>query len=146
MPLPQTAHPAPEFSWRAHPAGERVGPAVLGAVLMLGIAAAVYAGTGSPAWGALALLVLTATLHRFYCPSRFATDPQGITARTLLATRRLRWDQVRRFVTDRNGGYLSPRPARSWLDPWRGLHVLFGAQRQSVVERIRAHLPRERTP
>jgi hypothetical protein len=147
MPLPpQTAHPAAEFTWRAHPALERRVPAALGAVLVLGVAGAVYASSGSPGWGALALLVLTAALRRFYFPSRFDIDQQGITARFPLATRRLRWSDVRRFVTDRHGGYLSPRPGRSRLDAYRGLHILFGAQREAVVQRIRAHLHREGDP
>ncbi len=144
MPLPlQTAHPAVEFSWRAHPAGERVGPAVLGGVGVLGLAASVYVFSGSPAWGAFALVVLTLALNRFFFPSRFEIDGQGITARFPLSTRRLRWDEVRRFVSDRHGGFLSPRPSRSRLDPWRGMHILFGSERQAVVERIRLHLPGE---
>jgi hypothetical protein len=142
----QTAHPAAEFSWRAHPAAERSGHAALGAAVILGLAGCAYALTGSAAWGALAVVVLAASLSRFYFPSRYEIDEAGITARSLLSTRRLRWENVRRFVTDRHGGYLSPRAARSVLDPWRGMHVLFGAQRDAVVERIRAHLRREGEP
>lgn len=145
MPL-QTAHPAVDFSWRAHPAAERVGPAALGGVGVLGLAGSVYAFSGSPAWGAFALLVLTMALNRFYFPSRYDIDQEGISARSLLGTKRLRWDEVRRFVTDRHGGYLSQRPARTWLDPWRGMHILFGTQRDAAVERIRAHLHRDGSP
>ena len=143
MPL-QTAHPAVEFSWRAHPAVERVGPAVLGGVGVLGLAGSVYAFSGSPAWGVFALLVLTMALNRFYFPSRYDIDREGISARSLLGTKRLRWEEVQRFVTDRHGGYLSPRRARSWLDPWRGMHLLFGGQREAAVQRIRARLRQER--
>ncbi len=147
MPLPpQTAHPAAEYSWRAHPAAERVGAALLGGAAVLGLAGCVYVLSGSPMWSAFSLLVLTMALNRFYFPSRYDIDGQGISARSLLGTKRLRWEDVRRFVTDRHGGYLSPRAARSWLDPWRGMHILFGPQRDAAVERIRAHLHREGAP
>ncbi len=147
MPLPpQTAQPAAEYSWRAHPAAERVGPAAIGAAIVLGLAGCVYALSGSLGWGAFAIVVLAMALHRFYFPSRFDIDGEGITARSVFATKRLRWREVRRFVTDRNGGYLSRHSARSWLDPWRGMHVLFGPQRDAAVERIRAHLHREGAP
>ena len=139
----QTTYPAAEFTWRAHPAGERPRPAVLGAALALGVAGAVYAFSDSMVWGAFALALLAAALNRFYFPSRFDIDAQGITARFPLVTRRLRWADVQRFVADEHGGYLSPRARRSRLDAYGGLHVLFGNDRAAVVQRIRAHLRRD---
>ncbi len=129
-----------EFSWQAHPASERPGPAILGAVTVLGVAAAASLSGGSWAWGMLALVVLLGTLNRFYFRSRFRIDAGGITARFPLGTRRFEWRLVHRFVVDAHGGYLSTRTKRSWLDAYRGLHVLFGDQRETVIERIRTHL------
>ncbi len=131
---------AEEFGWQAHPARERAGAAVLGAVLVFAVAGAIYVSFGS-AWSVLALVVLTVALNRFYFKSRFEIDPEGITARYPLRSQRHRWQDVQRFVVDRNGGYLSTRSRRSWLDAYRGLHVLFGHDRASVIERIRSHLP-----
>ena len=93
-------------------------------------------------WSAAALLVLVTALNRFYFRSRFQIDPEGITARYPLRSQRCRWADVRRFMVDAHGGYLATRSKRSWLDAYRGLHILFGRQRPAVIEQIRAHLPK----
>ncbi|MHC4420667.1 MAG: PH domain-containing protein [Planctomycetota bacterium] len=134
-------NPQVEFSWHAHPAGERVGAAVAGSVIVLAAAAAILLSFESLAWSALALFVLVTALNRFYFRSRFHIDSDGITARYPLRSQRCRWADVRRFMADAHGGYLSTRSRRSWLDAYRGLHILFGRQRPAVIEQIRAHLP-----
>lgn len=141
MPTPSST--STELSWQAHPASERAGAAVLGGAVVLAVAAAAWWSGGGWAWSVLALAILTAALNRFFFRSRFAIDAEGITARFPLSTRRLGWRDVRRFVVDANGGYLSTRARRSWLDAYRGLHVMFGDQRDAVIECIRAHLPQE---
>ena len=129
-----------QFSWCAHPARERTGAAVAGLVTVAAFAGVVWVAFGSAAWAVFSAIVLIATLNRFYFRSRFAIDADGITARFPLRTRRFLWADTRRFVVDDNGGFLSPRAKRTRLDAWTGLHVLFGSQRDAVIERIRAHL------
>jgi hypothetical protein len=133
---------ASAFTWKAHPAAERVGPAVMAGVAVLAIGTAVALSFASIAWGALSVVVLVASLNRFFFPSRFSIDEQGITARLPLGVRRLRWSEARRFAVDRRGGYLSARARRSWLDPYCGVHVLFGRRRDEVIRCIRGHLVR----
>lgn len=129
-----------EFTWTAHPATERSGAAVAGLGVVAAIAAAVFLSFESVWWSLAAVVFLLLSLNRFYFPSRFCIDDDGITARFPLTTRRLSWSQVRRFVRDERGGYLSTRGRRSWLDAYGGLHVLFGDDREAVVERIRERL------
>lgn len=137
----QIASSTAEFTWHAHPAGERVGAAVLGIVVILALAAAILVSFQSVAWSGLAVVFLVVSLNRFYFRSRFVIDSEGITARFPLRTQRLRWSDVQRFAVDGHGGYLSTRAVRSWLDAYRGLHLLFGRQRDAVIERVRGHLP-----
>ena len=134
-------NPQVEFSWHAHPAGERVGAAVAGSLIVVAAAAAILLSFESLPWSVLALFVLVTALNRFYFRSRFHIDSDGITARYPLRSQRCRWADVRRFMADAHGGYLSTRSRRSWLDAYRGLHILFGRQRAAVIDQIRAHLP-----
>jgi len=131
------------FSWSAHPARERRGAALAGLAIVVAFAAAVWVAFGSVTWAVFSVVVLVGALNRFYFRSRFDIDADGITARFPLRTKRCLWADVRRFVVDANGGFLSPRARRSRLDAWQGLHVLFGSQRDPVIERIRAHLSGE---
>ena len=137
-------HAAPataEFSWTAHPASERVGAAVAGLAIVAAVAGALFLSFQSLAWSGFAVLVLVASLNRFFFRSRFTIDDDGITARFPLRTRRLVWTDVQRFLIDAHGAYLSTRRRRTWLDAYRGLHLLFGRDRDAVTEHVRVHLP-----
>lgn len=134
-----TANRTPELSWRAHPARERLLAGVLTTLLIVALASAIYAFMGSLAWSILAVLVLVLALNRFYFPSRFVIDDDGISARYLLSRQRYEWSSVRRFLWDRRGVYLSTRRRRSWLDAYRGLNVLFGAHQSEVIKLVRRH-------
>ena len=138
----------PLFTWRAHPARERKARAVAGAAIILIVGGVVFvmvradgAGIGiCGAWAALSVLILALALNRFFLPSQFAIDEEGITARFPLRRRRFRWADIRRFMHDQYGGYLSTRARRSRLDAYTGLHILFGSRDDEVIAQIRAHL------
>ena len=139
-----------QFQWRAHPARERPGQAALGLALILAVAGSMLLGFRHGALAvslgesvALAIasaIVLLATQNRFFLPSSFAVDDEGITARYPLRSQRMKWSDLRRFVHDQNGGYLSTRGVRSRLDAYTGMHILFGTQRTVVIDNIRAHM------
>ena len=108
--------------------------------LIVAFAAAIWISFGSPGWAIFGIVALVVALNRFFFPSRFKLDTEGITARFPLRTQRLGWADVRRFVVDEHGAYLSTRQARSRLDGYRGLHLLLGRNRSNVLDHIRAHL------
>jgi len=141
------------LAWRAHPARHRPGAAGLAGLAVAAVALA-SAAMGGVFWGLVALIVLPLSLSRFFFPSRFLIDSDGVTATYLLGTGRLAWPEIRRFCYDRHGLYLSTRSRRSRLDAYRGLHLLFGAHREEVLRRVRAavghdgrpeHVPAEQT-
>lgn len=134
------------LSWRVHPARQRPCAAVLTLAVIgaLAWATALAAGSMLAGWAAAAVLVLS--LNRFFFPSHFVLDERGITAVYPLARQHLEWRQLRRFVHDRHGAYLSTRRRRSPLDAYRGMQVLFGSHRDEVVRAIRALLPQEASP
>ena len=131
---------ATELSWKAHPFRERSLAGTLTSLLILALAAAIFVSMGSLAWSILAVVVLVLALNRFYFPSRFAIDPDGITARYLLSRKRYQWSSVRRFLWDRRGAYLSTRGRRSWFDAYSGLTVLFGPHEAEIMKLIRRHM------
>jgi len=136
-----------DFAWRAHPAREHAGRAVL-AVAVIGVLAAMSTLVGESPWWALGTVVLMVFgLNRFFFPSRFEIDDDGITAVFPLRSQRFLWVEGRRFVHGSDGGLLSTRTRSSRFEPRASMHVLFGRHRDAVVARIREHLhgpdPRE---
>ncbi len=94
-----------------------------------------------PAWGVFAALVLLAGCNRFFFPTKYELTEEGISARYPLKTVRYQWPELRRFVYDRTGGFLSPRAKRSFLDEYRGISLLFAQEPQKVVQEICQRLP-----
>lgn len=144
----QNEQPSIELDWQAHPLRERPRAGVA-AMLVIVMAAVASAMMGGQAWWAIvAVLILVLALNRFFFPSRFSIDAEGITARYPMRAERMRWRDVRRFVQDERGGYLSSRARASRLDAFTGVHILFGAPavaaggagRAEIVQRIRAHV------
>ena len=131
------------LTWRVHPARERP--------LAAGFAVAVIAALAwlaadlmqHPAWAAFAALVLVIALHRFFFPSEYRLDPEGVTLRQPWRTLHYPWAQIRRFEHGRRGGFLSSRSCVSVLDLFRGIPLLFDERRELIVAGIRRHLPEE---
>lgn len=131
------------FVWRAHPARERRAQAAGALAVIVAFCALIFFAFSSITWAVLSLVVLLASLSRFFFPSRFEIDEEGITAKYPLRRMRLQWAELRRFAHDRYGGYLSTRIRPSRFDAFKGMHILFGAQRDRVVETINRLLKQE---
>ncbi len=129
-----------ELTWRVHPARERVKATLFAAVAILTIAAVIYVSFQSAGWSMIALLVLVMSLNRFFFSSRFTIDTEGITARYPLRRQRYDWENVRRFIHDRSGGYISTRRGASRLDTFRGMHLLFGDHHETVIRKIKQYI------
>lgn len=128
------------ITWRVHPARERVGAACGAVAVIAGFAWAAGAMMENLWWGVFAGLFLFAMLNRFFLTSEFTVDGDGVTARYPWRSIQFTWDDVRRFVHDRRGGFLSTRRRSSMLDAFGGMHLLFAKNRDAVVSRIETRL------
>ncbi|MCZ6837409.1 MAG: hypothetical protein O7G85_16660 [Planctomycetota bacterium] len=128
------------FSWKAHPARERRAQATMAILVILLFCGFVFFSFSSLAWAALSFGVLLASLNRFFFPSRFTIDEEGISANYPLRNMRLPWTHLKRFVHDANGGYLSTRARPSRMDGFKGMHIIFDLQRDTIIEKINRHL------
>lgn len=126
------------FSWNALPFRERTGRAVFGLAAIGGLAVAAGVMMQSITWAVCAAAALFLVLNRFFLPSSFTIDGEGITASYPLGRRHLAWKNVRRFATGKHGAWLSAHARSSWSDARSGVQVFFGRDRDAVVDRIRA--------
>ena len=131
------------LTWRVHPARERP-LAACGALAVIAAMAWLAADLMEHAgWGVFAAIVLLMALQRFFVPSEYRIDAEGVTVRLPWRTQRYRWAAVRRFVYGARGGFLSSRARPSALDAFRGIPLLFDRRREEVISCIRRHLPEE---
>lgn len=124
------------LKWRYHPVREggwRL-PVVIG--ILLGVPALIGWMYG-PFFTALALVILGGSMGTYFLPTDYAFYAGGVETRFLAVTRRFKWDQFRSFYPDRNGVLLSPFPAPSRLENFRGLFVRFSRNRDQVLTIVR---------
>ncbi len=117
------------FSWQVHPARERWQTALLTGFVIALASWLTKELMQQPAWGVFAAAALVVGCNRFFFPTRYELTEDGITARFPLKTRHYQWTELRRFVYDQTGGFLSPRAKQSFLDEYRGISLLFGSGR-----------------
>lgn len=138
--MAMTTSQSESFTWRVHPARERVGAACLAVVVVAVAMWAVAEVMESLWWAVLPLVFFLVTLQRFFLPNHFRIDDDGITAGTPLSTSRIRWPDVRRFRHDARGGFLSDRRRPSFRDAFHGVQLMFRGNGEEVVGRIEARL------
>lgn len=93
----------------------------------------------------VAAIILLGSLSKFFLQSRFEMDSEQITAYYPFSRRSFKWSDLRRFVVDENGGYLSTRRRPSRWDAFSGMQVLFGPDKDLIEQRIRSLLDQEVT-
>lgn len=132
-----TEDPARELlRWRYHPVKEGGWRLVAVAAFIVGIPVLVGALYG-PFYILLSLVILGASLGTYFLPTEYALYAGGMETRFIGVTRRFTWAQFRSFYPDRNGVLLSPFPAPSRLENFRGLYVRFSQNRDAVLAIVR---------
>ena len=128
------AEPNPESSltWTVHPVVDRPRAAMAMVALILAILALVRLNYPEPGWTAFAAVILCLSLARFFFPTTYRLDDEGIHTRFLGISRDYRWGVYRRIESGRNGVFLSPFVKPDRLDNFRGLMLLAGSNREAV--------------
>jgi hypothetical protein len=144
---PQSSHqnetkaPDPEVEWTVHPVRRRPFVSVLVTLLIIGITAAVFYTTNSRIFGVLALVIMLLSLAKFYFPTRYSFDPQGITIGTTTQSLRKKWSQYRSYYPDKNGVLLSPFSEPSRLENFRGLYIMTERDnRDDIIAYVKDHI------
>lgn len=135
-------HPsASELHWTVHPLRhEPPAKTALLILIILGAPVPVALAFETPAFGFLAAVLLTASMSRYFAPTRYALLEEHVLIAHLGARRTTPWDRIRRRTVLPDGVFLSPfaRPHR--LDPFRGCFLRFRDNRDEVIAYVEARL------
>jgi hypothetical protein len=132
--------PHAPLTWSLHLARRRPRQAAAAAALILLASLVAGYGFGSPLLGALACLLLVASVSDYLFPLRFFLSENGAEARGLVHRRRIAWSQVRRVVRDDLGVKLSPLARPSRLEAYRGIYLWFEGNAENVMAFIADHV------
>lgn len=129
------------LEWVSHPIRHQPEKTALLVGVVALAAAGVYATMGSVYWAAAAVVFLALGVYDYWLPTTFRLDERGVSSRTLFFARKKRWDEVRSLHPDARGVLVSPFPAVTRLDTFRGLYVRFDGNREAVLAVLRAPRP-----
>lgn len=130
------------LSWTCHPVRRRplVSVAVTLFITLIGVL--VQYATASLGFAVLALVVLFASLAKFYFPTTYILSDKNLKRKTMTQTLVKKWSMFRTCYPDKNGILLSPftRPTR--LENFRGLYIMFEGNNDEVTAFIEQRIGR----
>jgi hypothetical protein len=134
---------AVRLEWVAWPLRDRPTMGVIAflVVLVSSVLAAVVGGHSM--FGVIAGVILLGSLNPFFSPTTFRLRDDEVEAVRGPVRKIRRWQDVRSCFVDRHGATLSPFVGRAWLEPYRGLRLLFAGNRDEVVTFLRTKLGEE---
>ncbi|MGE5175437.1 MAG: hypothetical protein ACM3JJ_03605 [Hyphomicrobiales bacterium] len=133
---------ADEISWSVWPARERplAAAIVVAAAIVLGVL--IGKGTHDRVLAVAAPVAVLLSLSSFLLPTAYRLTKESVEVRSLGVVRARPWTEMRRYVVDPGGVFLSPFEKRSWLDAYRGVRLLPGGNRDQVVAFVAARIAR----
>ncbi|HSG98833.1 MAG TPA: hypothetical protein VLB27_02220 [candidate division Zixibacteria bacterium] len=142
----QSAEPEVRLEWVSQPMRRSLGKTLLAAtsILFAGLAAAWV--MDAPGMGLIAMVIMFATLAKFFLPTRYTFTDSGITVKTTTTKFTRPWHQFRSFYVDKNGVLLSPFATPSRLENFRGLYLTFEDNKAEVVAFLKDHVKAPELP
>ena len=95
-------------------------------------------------FSALTLVALYMSLAKFYFPTKYVMNADGLTVRTTTQKIKKPWSMYRSFYPDQSGVLLSPFVEPTRLENFRGLYILFNDNRDEVLEFLKDRI--KKTP
>lgn len=133
----------PSLEWTVHPVKRRPWVSVAVSMFIVVVVVLVRITTESQAFAVLAMIVMAASLAKFYFPTKYRLDCKGVTVKTTTQTLVKEWKLYRSCYPDKNGILLSPFAGTSRLENFRGIYLMFQDNSEAVTayckERIAAN-------
>lgn len=112
-------------------------------LVVLIVASSAAAAVGFEHWfyGLFSLGALTASLSRYFFPTRYVLNGEGVHSEHLGLKQRRFWVEFRRADEHRDGIFLRPSARPGRLDSFRGVFLRFDQNREEVARFVRCHVP-----
>jgi hypothetical protein len=129
------------FTWTAHPwrSESPVKSASL-VIVILGTSVVVGLSFESGFLVFFSFVVLTAAMSRYFLPTHYAIDVQGIAISHVGICRRYSWGQFRRVTRHCDGLFLSPFDRPSRLDSFQGQFLRTDHHTDEVFHVVQHHI------
>ena len=134
------------LEWTTHPVKRRPFISILVTIFVFVVSMIVYYTTMSKMLGVLAMVIMFASLAKFYFPTTYRLTHDRITIKTMSQTLHKDWSTYRSCYPDKNGILLSPFVRPSRLENFRGIYLMFANNRDEVTNFVNAHIGKKTEP
>lgn len=128
------------LAWVSHPMKRRPMVAATVSVFIVVCGVLIQVSTDSPWFAGLGMVVLFASLAKFYFPTKYELSDEGVTVKTTTQTLKKEWKLFRSFYRDKNGVLLSPFAEPSRLENFRGMYLIFDRNGDEVIAFVGRHI------
>jgi hypothetical protein len=123
---------AEPLSWTVHRARETPTKTVVASIFILAFVAFSWAVFG-PMLGVLGLVALFLALNTYFLPITYTLTDKGIEVDKRMFAARYEWKQFRRWFRTTGGIVISPFSRKSYLDNFRGVHLLLPEDKRGTM-------------
>jgi hypothetical protein len=123
-----------ELTWSVFPFKEDLRRSTIVVLIIAVSGIVVYVAFKDVFLAVLSVVILFASLHTYFTRTDYRLDADGIEIKTSLAKTARKWSHFKRFHADRKGITLSPFAKPSRLEPFRSVRLLYGGNKEDVVE------------
>ncbi len=124
------------LEWSVFPFMENLTRSIIVVVIILFCGFLVYMAFREVFLAVLSVLILFVSLHTYFSRTTYCLDHNGVIIKTSLAKTVKKWSDFKRFYADKKGITLSPFAKPSRLEPFRSVRLLYGGNKEDVVEFI----------
>ncbi|MCW5939256.1 MAG: hypothetical protein KF884_03000 [Fimbriimonadaceae bacterium] len=109
-------------------------------LLSVALAVALIGQWYTKSWlvGLAAFMAIVATTAEMWFPLKYRLDENEARVRCGLSVTAIRWANIKRLIEVEGGIRLSPLDRASRLDAFRGVHLRFAGNEETVLGKIRA--------
>lgn len=129
------------LQWTIHPLAEepRV-KSILLATFIVGLPIGAVFSFDGLIHGVISLVVLAASLSRYFLPTRVTLNSEGVHTSHLGWRRQRSWREFRRADVHEDGVFLSPFARSSRMDSFRGYFLTFADNRNQVTRFVQEYV------
>jgi len=140
--LSDPPEPPPSIQWRSWPLAESFLAATMVLIGLLAAGAGIRWITAQTHLALLAVAVLVIALWRFFPPTSFELNPEGVNQWFFGRHRRIPWREIRGYEVCSTGVLLLPHADSCPADAYRGLYLPWGKHRREVLALVEHYLDR----
>lgn len=140
-----SSNEAAKLEWSVLPFKENLKRSIAVVGIIIGSGLFVYLAFRDAFLGILSVVILFVSLHTYFTRTTYKLTLKGIEIRSSVGRTFKAWSEFKRFHADNKGITLSPFAKPSRLEPFRSVRLLYGGNKEDVVEFVSKNVGRDTT-